>query len=275
MGSWFLDHYPAIAKLMSAVFPGEVAFLATDLEKFVYVDNSRFPALKVEVGKKFGKGLGSETAIRTRQMNIMELDAKHYAVDQKVITAPIFDDEDKNKVVGTYLTSIARLNAYTLQKTAETYQVGMENISAAIQETTASALEISNHQDQLNREIQCIKKNSDEIVQILDFIMNIANETKLLGFNASIEAARAGDAGKGFGVVADEIRKLSEYSRNTASQIRNLIYDINQNINTTVLNSEQIMRATEEQAAANEEISASIQDLTITISDLNHIAKEI
>lgn len=275
MGSWFLDNFPQIAKMMSAVFPGEVAFLATDLEKFIFVDNSRFPALKVEVGQKFGQNLGSATAIKSRQMNVMELDALHYGIDQKVLTAPVFDDEDTSKVVGTYLTSTSRLNAFTLQKTAQTYQDGMQNISAAIQETTASALEISNHQDHLNQEIQSIKKDAEEIVKILDFIMNIANETKLLGFNASIEAARAGDAGKGFGVVANEIRKLSEYSRDTATQIRDLIQNINQNTDTTLMSSQQILRASEEQAAANQEISASIQDLTVTINELNRIAHEI
>ncbi len=75
--------------------------------------------------------------------------------------------------------------------------------------------------------VQQLADYSKEIVSIVNAITNIAEQTTLLALNASIEAARAGDAGRGFSVVANEVGKLAENSNKSADEIRKLLQEIN------------------------------------------------
>lgn len=83
--------------------------------------------------------------------------------------------------------------------------------------------------------IQLLHERVGEITQILNVISEISNQTNLLALNATIEAARAGEAGKGFAVVADEVRKLAEQSNRSTEQIASLVNHIQKAAKETVL----------------------------------------
>lgn len=148
-------------------------------------------------------------------------------------------------------------------------------ISAVVQELAASAAEISSYEERLNTSIDEVIIASEKITEVLDFIKQIANQTKMLGLNAAIEAARAGESGRGFGVVAEEIRRLSDESKSTVVRIEGYIREIKQKVDIARHNSESTLRASQEQAAANEEMSASIQGITEISDQLERIAKTL
>ncbi len=275
MSSWYLDNFPQISKAMLQVIPWEVAFASTDLEKFTYLEDSRFELPGVQVGKRFAQGLGSDTAIKTRQASSFELDDSHYGVAMKVITAPVFDDEQPDAIVGTYLMAISRQNAFNLQKMAQNYQESMIEIASAVEDNAIAASSINSSEEVLHENIIYIRQNADDIVRILEDINNIAGQTKMLGLNAAIEAARAGDAGDGFGVVAEEIRKLSDSSRGTAAMIKTLIDKVNTSITRAIESSQISLKASEEQAVVSQEINAQIEEMTSLIHELNRVAQEI
>ncbi|MBO8159572.1 methyl-accepting chemotaxis protein [Thermosyntropha sp.] len=275
MGSRFLEEFPWIVKMILPLFPKDTTFYATDLENFIFKDTTNFDVPFVKVGAPFAKGGPADKVIQTKQPVIMEIDESYYGVPLKVISVPAFDDDDKSKVAGVYGMAVRRENAFNLRKMADTYQKGMQEIAAAIEQTAVAASEISESEQRLNREISAISDIAAEIIKILEYIRSVADETKMLGLNAAIEAARAGDAGKGFGVVAAEIRKLSENSKETAGKIRELTRQIEEKINSALKNSEVTARATQEQAAAAEEMNAGIQELTSMLDELTRIAYEI
>ena len=86
----------------------------------------------------------------------------------------------------------------------------------------------------------------EEIEKMTDVISEIAGQTDLLALNAAIEAARAGEAGRGFSVVADEIRKLAEHSEEATSKIKQLITKVNQSVDSLADSTKEILRFVDE-----------------------------
>jgi ligand-binding sensor protein len=168
--------------------------------------------------------------------------------------------------------SLSRIG-YEKLKLGKASQILSENfnqISATIEELSASSIDVTNNQQDLSEEIINVKEVSIEINSILDSIKSLADQTKMLGLNAAIEAARAGDVGRGFGVVATEIRKLSENSKNTALKIAELTNKIQDSVDKTVDKSNATLETTEHQSSAIEEINASMQNVTALAEGLTN-----
>jgi methyl-accepting chemotaxis protein len=104
----------------------------------------------------------------------------------------------------------------------------VDNGSQKIKQMNEHMIVISNAVTESVHTVKELQGNIDDINRFLSGIVNIAHQTNLLALNASFEAARAGEGGKGFTVVAEEVRKLAEQSSNTVKQINSIMDQVNQ-----------------------------------------------
>ena len=106
------------------------------------------------------------------------------------------------------------------EKTVRQTMAGVENLKSKVEEIAEQILNLG--------------EQTGQISQISDSVAKIAKQTNMLALNAAVEAVRAGEHGKGFGVVASEIRKLADESKKSAEKINNLIEDIQSAMNITI-----------------------------------------
>ena len=265
----FKDFAPILAEMFN-----EGAFLyMTDLNKVAYRQSSKkVDVPQFGVGYELVEGDVAFKVIKTKKPELVEVDATKFGIPVFVANFPLFDEDNKDEIVATLGIIMPKQTAATLRDMSSNLEDGLTGISAAIEELAASATEINTNEQALNGNITEIISISDEINEISVFIKEIAEETKLLGLNAAIEAARAGDAGRGFGVVADENRKLSAQSKSTVPKINKLTEDIKNKVEEASHKSKSSLDSSQEQASATEEITASIEEITEMSVGLGKIA---
>ncbi|MCW6075903.1 methyl-accepting chemotaxis protein [Clostridium sporogenes] len=268
--------FGSFAPMLGEMFPEGAFLFTTDLNKIVDIQSSeKFDVPTIQSGDKLKEDFIASKVIKTGKPQLEQVKTLEYGVPVTLSGYPLFDEENGNKVVGSFCIIMAQEVADKLRTMSNNLEDNLSEISATIEQLAASASQIHTNEQDLNQEIDKIITVSEEINEISSFIKAIADETKMLGLNAAIEAARAGEAGKGFGVVAQEIRRLSEQSKSTVPRIKELTDNIKIKVEDVSKKSQSSLVSSQEQAAASQQITAGIEEITSMSEELNTIAQKL
>ncbi|OCA87199.1 methyl-accepting chemotaxis protein [Pseudobacillus wudalianchiensis] len=192
--------------------------------------------------------------------------------------------EESTKIINEmagYAEKITLNAEQAAQKVAQTSDMSSEG-KQSIEKVVKQMNSINENVTGLGISIKELGESSIEIGRINEVITAIAAQTNLLALNAAIEAARAGEAGKGFAVVADEVRKLAEQSAASAEQITNLIEVIQNNTGQTLQSMKSAtteveagLTVVQEAGDSFEKIERSIHEVVVQIKDVANAINEL
>ncbi|RXT07053.1 methyl-accepting chemotaxis protein [Ammoniphilus sp. CFH 90114] len=320
---------------------GVAFFIATHISKAISLVVNRLEAIakgdlrgelletksQDEIGRLIHASNTMVTNLKALMVRVAET-ASLVAASSQQLTASAEESASSSEQVTTSIQDIAQ-GAETASHSAKDSVRAMAEMSLGVQRIAKSSSDVAqesqNTTNQANEGNYFIQKavsqmqsiqtsvgttsslvtslgeRSDEIGQIVEVITGIANQTNLLALNAAIEAARAGEQGRGFAVVADEVRKLAEQSKGSTDRIAMLISQIQLDTNISIDSMAQGMKEVEvgtnvineaglafgrilesitlvsekveEVSASAEQMAASAQQLNATVDSLAEIAE--
>jgi len=196
---------------------------------------------------------------------------------QAIFEEQLISSEQSQISVGEMNQSVERIssNAISASNSAAEAQQGANKGLADVQLTIQSIQKLSQSIDESSQTVLKLEEGSNKVNVVLEVIKGIAEQTNLLALNAAIEAARAGEQGRGFAVVADEVRNLASRTQESTEEINNILEELQSTAKEAVQKMEssrtQVVKSVECAGDAGE----SLKTITVTVDDISKMNEEI
>ncbi len=257
-----LDRMAWALPIIQRAFDDEVGIALADRESMLLYQPAKDLDLKVTVHGKLQEWMGVYRVIHEKIPQLTtRIDNKELGLTYIARAGAIYNNQ--GEIIGAIAISMSTQKQAALKEMAGNLLNSIRLLASTAEEVTAQSQEITSITRTLANLAEESQKRAMETNRVLGFIKGIAGQTNLLGLNAAIEAARVGEQGRGFGVVAEEIRKLANNSTESIGKISTIISGIQadstehyKQICQVEKGISQVAEAIEQMAGATEELRA-------------------
>lgn len=251
--------------------PDEIGMLGREIQK---LHKELLAIIDILREKSKQLGLESET-LKHLSGNILSVMQGLDKSAQEMAVSCTNQAEDA-ATAGADVTSMGEMIGNNTIEIRKMYDIS--NQIQAVSEQTMNEIQVLNEEmkqvntsmNYLGQQTRLTKESADKINNATELIAAVANQTSLLSLNASIEAARAGDLGKGFGVVAAEIQKLSVQANEAVEDIRSMADNLTKNSNETIERMEEVQIIIEHQKQTIQKTGEVFKDVRTGICESAH-----
>lgn len=268
-----LNNLSYLLPCISLLFGDDISIMVSNKEKILKVvrqDSS--------VGSNYGEGdllpndIPAYQCMKENKTIVNNISKEYFGIPLKAVATPIKDKD--GKIIGSIAIG-KRDWGNDIDTNAESFVTSFNEISNIMDSVASGIQDVVKSSNDILNEISKTNEDMRETDEIIGFVRNVSKQTNLLGLNAAIESARAGEMGKGFSIVSNEIRKLSSSTNQSINEIATVLNKLKnsvKNITNKVFENNNLF---EIQAANIEEINSNILKLNNTAKIIKQIAERV
>jgi hypothetical protein len=269
-----IEHFLHVFPLLKNYSINELGVVVTDREKYLlFKPGKGMTDVKIPAGTLLKPGTAVLQAMNENRRVVMRGDKATFGLPYIACAYPIHGL--RGEVIGGAVLLETVDKQDELKDLAVRLNDDINVLASTTEELSAQAQEIATVSDRLAKVASESQTRVQETGQVISLIKSIANQTNLLGLNAAIEAARVGDQGRGFGVVADEIRKLALSSSDSIRKIEDIIKTVQNDSAVTGQQLAYVNELVSQIATAITSVAQTIEKSSQLTGDLDRMAERL
>ncbi|MZP30485.1 hypothetical protein GTO91_12250 [Heliobacterium undosum] len=264
----------AVADFIHDLFEGRNFLGIADREKFIWLRDGSEIRFQIKPGDLVKPGMATHDAMQQRKTVVRSITKEQslFGFPYRAIALPIFDGP---QVAGVVSMTTARKKEILMYEMAGRLELSTHQLAEKGKSIAGTAGALTREIDTLTTASRRLTEGLQIMDDAIELVDRVASQTQLLGLNAAIEAARAGAAGRGFSIVADEIRALALTTSENAKLIRVGLKRMAEDVKVSHRHLAQLESLAQQQAAVTVEVDRALTEMQGGVEDLNRFAKEV